>query len=154
MKQITRTLDIPATPEAVWSVLADTDSYERWNPFVTKLSGRLAVGERLEVRIQPPGGRAMTFRPRVVTVEPGRALRWLGRLGVPGVFDGLHELRLEPTAAGTRFVHSETFRGLLVPLLGKTLAATADGFDAMNQALAEECARRSSGEHPGDTAQS
>lgn len=151
MKQITRTIDIPATPETVWSVLADTDEYGRWNPFVTRLTGRLAVGERLEVRIAPPGGRAMTFRPRVVAFEPGRLLRWQGRLGVPGVFDGLHELRLEPTAAGTRFVHSETFRGLLVPLFGKTLAATADGFEAMNRALAAECAKHSSPEQHGDT---
>jgi len=122
-------------------VLADTHAYGRWNPFITQLTGRLAVGERLTVRIQPGESGGMTFKPRVDAFEPGRLLRWKGRLGVPGIFDGLHELRLEPTTDGTRFVHSETFRGLLVPFLGKTLAQTAEGFEAMNQALAAECTR-------------
>lgn len=143
MKQISRTIDIPAAPATVWEVLTDTEAYGRWNPFIVRLDGRLAVGERLTARIKP-GDRAMTFRPRVVAFEPGRLLRWQGRLGVPRVFDGLHEFRLEPTASGTRFVHSETFRGVLVPFLGTSLAATAAGFEAMNQALADECARTAS----------
>lgn len=141
MKQIRSTIDIPAGPELVWQVLTDTGELARWNPFLTQLDGTLEVGERLQITVRP-GDRTMSFRPRVVAVEPGRVLRWQGRLGVPGIFDGLHELRLEPIATGTRFVHSESFRGLLVPVLGRVLADTEQGFVAMNEALPGEVARR------------
>jgi hypothetical protein len=69
-------------------------------------------------------------------VESARELRWLGRLFVPGLFDGEHRLALEPLDGGrSRFVQSERFDGLLVGLFGKTLAATERGFAGMNEAL-------------------
>ncbi len=33
----------------------------------------------------------MTFRPKVQEVRPGMLLRWIGRLIVPGIFDGTHQ---------------------------------------------------------------
>jgi len=78
----------------------------------------------------------MTFRPTVLAVEDGTLIRWRGRLGMPGLFDGEHELRLEPTAdGGTRFVQRESFTGLLVPMMPRVLDDTATGFAAMNAAL-------------------
>jgi hypothetical protein len=78
----------------------------------------------------------MTFHPKVLTCEPNRELRWLGRFLVPGLFDGEHVHLLDRLEAGrTRYRQSESFRGLLVPLTGGLLAATQQGFDAMNTAL-------------------
>src|SRR6185436_14817122 len=90
MKKLETSIDIDGAPAEVWSVLADVARYPEWNPFLRELSGALAVGARLRVRIEPPGGRAMTFRPTVRKAEPGRALVWLGHLIVPGLFDGEH----------------------------------------------------------------
>jgi hypothetical protein len=58
-----------------------------------RLSGRLAPGERLTLTVRP-GMRTMTFRPTVLAVEEGTLIRRCGRLGMPGLFDGDHELRL------------------------------------------------------------
>ena len=91
-------IDIDAAPEAVWAVLSDLPSYPRWNPFIREASGTLAAGERLDLTMQPEGGRAMRFRPTVLEAQPGRELRWLGRLVAPGVFDGEHRFAIEPTA--------------------------------------------------------
>ncbi len=135
MRRIDSTIDIAAPPAAVWSVLIDFAAYPDWNPFIRRLQGEARVGARLEVTVQPPGGRAMTFRPTVNVAEPGRELRWLGRALLPGLFDGEHGLRLEPLASGCRFHHGESFRGLLVPLFGPMLARTERGFIAMNEAL-------------------
>ena len=78
----------------------------------------------------------MTFKPAVQAVEANRELRWLGRLLLPGVFDGEHSLRVEPLNSGrSRFVQSESFSGLLVGLFKGTLAKTDAGFDQMNTAL-------------------
>lgn len=128
---------INATPQAVWKVLADLDSYSEWNPFIVSASGVVAVGQRLTNRIQPPGGKGMTFKPTVTEVAEGRTFEWLGRLGLPGVFDGRHRFELTQTPDGlTHLAHSEQFSGVLVRLLRKSLdTQTRQGFDAMNQAL-------------------
>lgn len=135
MKRIDTAIEIAAPPERVWRVLADFPRYGEWNPFITEISGELVVGRRLAIRIEPPGGRAMRFRPRVLVAEPGRALGWKGELLVAGLFDGEHAMALEPVDEGTRFVHAERFSGLLVPFFG--LDKTKAGFLAMNGALKE-----------------
>lgn len=140
---ISTTVDIAAPPSVVWGVLTDGASYPDWNPFVRRLEGRLELGARLRVRIEPPGKRGMNFRPTVVALEPERAFAWLGRLGVRGLLDGRHSFTLEPLDGGTatRLVHAESFRGVLVPLVGRTMAAAAEGFEAFNAALRERAER-------------
>jgi hypothetical protein len=124
-------------------VLADLPAYGEWNPFITKIDGEPRTGTKLEVRMEPEGERAMTFRPTVLTAEPGRELKWLGHLLVPGIFDGEHRWLIEQTEPGrVRFTQSERFGGILVPLLWKKLrdGGTAKGFRAMNEALAARVA--------------
>jgi len=135
MRRIAVTTEIAAPVEKVWAELIDTAAYPEWNPFIEELTGDLTVGERLQVRIAPPGGKAMTFRPTVTVVEPGLRLEWLGRLVMPGIFDGRHGFTLEATETGTRLTQEETFSGALVPLTAKTLAKTETGFREMNEAL-------------------
>jgi hypothetical protein len=127
-------IDQPAA--VVWAVLADIDRWQEWNPFA-KASGRLAVGETLVVEIRPPGKRPMTFRPTVVALDPGVELRWVGHLGVPGLFDGEHGFRVESEGSRRcRLQHFETFKGILAgPILWLAGDATRRGFDAMNLAL-------------------
>ncbi len=142
MRTIERTVDIQAPAVAVWRILTDTDTYADWNPFMPRLSGPFAAGERLTLTVRP-GRRTMTFRPTVLAVEDGALIRWRGRLGMPGLFDGEHELRVEPMPdGGTRFVQRETFSGLLVPLMPRVLDDTATGFAAMNTALRNRAVSR------------
>jgi hypothetical protein len=136
MRELRTDLEIGAPPERVWQVLTDFDEYPEWNPFIRSIEGELVLGSQLRVRIEPPGARGMTFKPTVRAVEPERELRWLGRLFVPGLFDGEHRLAVEPLDGGrSRFVQSERFSGLLVRPFAKTLAATERGFVEMNEAL-------------------
>jgi hypothetical protein len=134
--QLRTDIDIAAAPEEVWRQLADLPAYAGWNPFITTAAGSTEVGSRLTLRMQPPGGRAMTIRPHVTEVAVGRTLEWLGHLGVRGVFDGRHRFDLEAIDGGTRVTQSEAFRGLLVrPLRGMLDRKTRAGFEAMNGAL-------------------
>lgn len=131
--------EIGAKPERVWEVLTGFEAFESWNPFIVSIEGEPVVGSKLKVRLQPPGGRGISLRPTVTTSERGKAFGWLGRLGVPGVFDGAHRFELEAMPdGGTRFVQSEHFSGALVPLLRRSLRThTLAGFEAMNRALEE-----------------
>ena len=140
MLEIITTIDIDAPPERVWAQLTNFSAHSAWNPFITRLEGSARVGERLAITVQPPGGTAMSFKPTVLRADPDSELRWLGRLVLPGVFDGEHFFTIEPLDGGrrSRFTHGERFKGLLVPLLRKNLeGATRQGFEAMNRALKE-----------------
>lgn len=129
-------IEIDAAPATVWAVLTDLGAYPDWNPFITSSEGTVAVGERLVNRLEPPGGNALTFKPIVTQVDEGRVFEWLGRLGLPGLFDGHHRFELVPRGGGTRLIHTERFTGVLVPFLRKRLDANArPGFEAMNTAL-------------------
>jgi len=137
MHQIVTQIDIAASPERVWSILTDFPAYPQWNPFIHAISGAAKPGEKLRVAIQPEGRRAMAFRPRVLKAANQQELRWLGRLGIPGLFDGEHYFQLTTIGNGhTRFTQGEQFSGILVGVfLSSMEAATKAGFQAMNQAL-------------------
>ena len=141
MRRISVTTEINAPVEVVWAQLTDTATFAEWNRFMPSLEGSLAAGERLEVRITPPGAKEMTFRPTVTAVEENRKLEWLGRFLVRGLFDGRHTFTFEPVPGGTRFTQEETFTGVLVPLLVSTLAKTESGFRQMNEALKDRAER-------------
>lgn len=129
---------ISVPPKAVWAVLIDFETYPVWNPFIRRIEGRPISGEFLRTELKSsPDASPMRFSPRVLAAEPARELRWLGRLGIPGLFDGEHSFCLSPTlAGGTKFYHSERFSGLLVPVFrSKILTDTASAFVAMNEAL-------------------
>ena len=146
-KELRTEIEIDAPADRVWRVLTEFDAYPDWNPFLRRASGEVKEGARLEVYMQPSGGRGMTFRPTVIRAEPNREFRWLGHLGMSGLFDGEHSFTIEPLEGNrVRFVQSERFTGVLVPLMMLMIEKdTKRGFEEMNQALKEraEAAQRS-----------
>jgi hypothetical protein len=135
MRTIETSIEIAAPPSRVWEVLCDFARYPEWNPFIISISGSMRAGEQLKVLVQPTGKSGMKFNPIVLVAEPERELRWKGKVLVNGLFDGEHYFRMEPSGRGTRFHQGERFTGLLVPLLSGALAATEQGFNAMNEQL-------------------
>ena len=93
-KEIKTEILIHATPEKVWVVLTDFDNYKNWNPFIQSITGEVAVGNTITARLEPPGARGMTIRPKVLAFTPNKELRWLGHFLVPGLFDGEHSFEL------------------------------------------------------------
>ncbi|MEO9459283.1 MAG: SRPBCC domain-containing protein [Lentilitoribacter sp.] len=136
---ISTEIEIAARPSIVWEKLTDGDAYPEWNPFVKHLSGDFKVGNRINVTIQPEGYSPMDFTPEVLTADKNTELRWVGRLGFKGIFDGEHYFILEETAQGTTLLrHGENFSGILgYPLLALIRKNTMKGFEAMNVALKE-----------------
>jgi hypothetical protein len=131
-------VEIAASPEKVWAVLSDFESYPEWNPYITSIKGEPKAGTKLEVTLQAKGKKPRTFKPEVTQAEPGRVFEWLGHLGVKGIFDGRHHFELEATDNGTHFVQREEFSGILVlPILKMVRESTEGGFHLMNRALKE-----------------
>lgn len=137
MYEIHTSIDINAPLQRVWQILSNTQDYPQWNPFIREVSGTLAVGQQLVVNIHPPGSNSMRFKPTVLVLKQQQELRWLGKLLFSGIFDGEHYFKLQAlNDQQTRLLHGESFKGLLVPLLKKSLEKdTTSGFAAMNAAL-------------------
>ncbi|GAA1612790.1 hypothetical protein GCM10009789_78800 [Kribbella sancticallisti] len=135
-------IEIDASPEQVWQVLADRDAYPTWNPFMVSSTGELTVGSTITNVLKDTNGKETEFTPELLAVEPGKELRWIGRIGFGGIFDGEHSFRIEPLEGGrSRLIQEEKFKGIAVPftvgMLNKTIKPQ---FEAMNEALAKRAA--------------
>ncbi len=137
-KEIKTEIIINAAPDKIWDILTDFEQYPKWNPFIKSLEGEVKVGNQIKVKISPPEGNAMTFKPTVLILEKDKELRWLGSLLFKGLFDGEHSFMLIKNADNTTtFIHSEFFSGILVGLFAGTLEKTKTGFELMNEKLKE-----------------
>jgi hypothetical protein len=140
---IATSVEIDAPAARVWDVLVDLPAYPEWNPFIVQAEGTVAEGETLSLQMALPGREPVTIRPRLLVVDPGRELRWKGRLWLPGLFDGEHAFALTPLQNGrTRLDHTEQFAGLLLPIAKRMIhEATVQSFRALDGALAARAAR-------------
>ena len=138
MKSLHAAIDVDAPAARVWQVVSDFERYPEWNPFIVRAAGELRVGERLDVTIVAPGMKLVSFRPRVLDVEPGHLVRWKGEFKLPGLFDGRHALTVDPLdGRRSRFTTHEDVTGILLPFAGRVMAASQQGFELMARALKE-----------------
>lgn len=145
MRRIEHEILIDAPIHQVWAVLTDFPAHAQWNPFLQFERGTLQVGERLSVRVSPPGSKPRTFKPVLTSCDPPETYEWLGRVGMPGILDARHRFRLSEDAADrTRVRQEEVFTGLLAPLFPDLLRRTEDGFRAMHSALEQRMESRPS----------
>lgn len=127
-------ITINSSAEETWKVFTDFNAYPSWNPFIKSIKGEVRKGNKIEAVITN-----MTFKPTVLEMEENKSLRWIGRLIMPGIFDGEHYFNIIGHNDGTcTFEQGEIFKGILVPLFKKKLnGETKDGFNEMNQKLKE-----------------
>ncbi len=149
MRRIHTEIEIDAPAQRVWDILADLPAYGQWNPLIREASGLLKAGGQLELCISAPGLAERRVPVQLLTVEPGRELRWLGRFVLPRLLDGDHSFLLSPLGPGrVRVVQQETFSGLCVPFVAPWLMPNMTrGFEAMNAALRQRAEQ--TGTSPG-----
>jgi Uncharacterized conserved protein len=131
-------------------VLTDFPMFPEWNPFIREAHGDLRVGGKLRLSFTTPAGIGMKATATLVQVEPDYELRWIGSLLVPLLMDIEHFFIVEPLSPNkTRFVHGETFGGMLVPVFIRMLQSEVMGaYRAMNQALKQRAEILAAGGQP------
>jgi hypothetical protein len=140
MREINTSIEINASAEIVWKVLTDFQDYPSWNPFIKSIQGESKIGSTLKVTIQPPKQKEMNFTPTVQACHAKQELMWLGKVIHSCIFEGQHRFQIESISPKkVKFIHSEIFKGILVPLMGKMLDKTQDGFENMNHAFKQRC---------------
>ncbi len=133
-KDIKTSVEIDASPQQTWKVLADFSKYPAWNPFIKKIEGDFQPGQVIEVEIQAEGSDPMNFEPTILQRKENKILEWKGQFLLPGLFTGQHRFILEEIGdQKTRFIHSENFYGILVPFFD--FEGIEKGFRTMNAEL-------------------
>jgi hypothetical protein len=139
MKSIETAIIINVSVAKVWEILTKFETYPNWNPFIKSVKGNIKKGETIEVKIQLEGMKLQTFTPEILVFNINKEFRWLGELGIKGIFDGEHFFILERIDnERTKLIHGERFTGILSGLIYKMIGKkTKNGFNAMNQAIVE-----------------
>lgn len=141
-QRIVTSIDIAASAERVWGIFMDVDRYPEWNPFLQGIAGPMVPGSRVTTLMRTPDGKMMTFRPTVLTVDPGKELRWVGTFLAKFLFAGEHYFYVTDLGDGrTRFTQGEEFSGILVPCFKGLILQTLGQFHDMNAAIKERCER-------------
>jgi hypothetical protein len=109
--EIASAIQIAATPEDVWAVLADLGHYGQWHPAFTSVTGQLTPGSKLTIATTSPStGNPITLKVTVVTVEPASELAWVSKL--LGMTTIKRQFLLRPAGGGTELTQAGTYRGL------------------------------------------
>jgi uncharacterized protein YndB with AHSA1/START domain len=113
-------IEIAASPQSVWDVLTDIESWPTWNPDVKSMSmeGDLAEGSTFRWRAGPG-----TITSRIQQVEPPRLIGWTGAIfGIKAK----HVYRLEPRDGATIVYTEESYEGLITRVLRGSLQKALD----------------------------
>ncbi|MCE9598860.1 MAG: SRPBCC domain-containing protein [Spirochaetia bacterium] len=109
-KTVHTEIQINASPAEVWKVISDAPRFPEWNPVHVKIDGEFKEGSAIKIHLKQPDGKITAFGATVYHLVPESLLNQGG--GTPGVFTFNHTFRLEPSNGGTRFTHTEEFRGI------------------------------------------
>ena len=109
--EISSSINIAASPEDVWAVVADLANYPQWHPAFQSVTGPLTAGSTLTIKTTSPAtGNPVTLKVKVLTVEPGTELAWASRL--LGITTITRRFLLRPADGGTELTQAGTYRGL------------------------------------------
>jgi hypothetical protein len=127
MRSFSTRTTIHAPAEGVWRILTDAPSYQSWNTTVTRVDGRIALGEAVTMHVKVSPGRA--FPVKVVAFDPPARMVWRG--GMPlGLFTGERTNELRALEDGrVEFSMREDYRGLMAPLIAGSIPDLQPAFD-------------------------
>jgi uncharacterized protein YndB with AHSA1/START domain len=132
-------IEVEAPREVVWDVLADFESWPRWNPEVKSLSidGPVAEGTQFKWKTGP-----LTITSSLQQVQRPSLIGWTGSaFGIKAV----HVWRFEQRDATTLVRTHESWEGPLPRLLSGTMRKTLQkGLDDGMPPLKAEAERRAS----------
>ena len=135
---------IDATPEQVWSVLTDFNTYPEWSFLFTNLEGDFKNGGEVEVTfMQDPDKNDKSAKYKhILTVKEGEFFSWSDPFAA-GMTD-LHIYKVEPYGdKQTKFIQTDDCKGGLTWLLGRQVDKFHEKYyPRYNRALKMEVEKR------------
>ncbi len=111
-KSVHHEIQIDASPEKVWTVLLDTDSYAEWNPVMKVLEGEIKEGNRIRYEFTQDAENISEIPSIVKGIVPNQLLHQGGGLPLVITFD--HRYIIEAEGGGTNLIIHEDYRGIWV----------------------------------------
>ena len=140
MREIRTEIEISASAERVWEALCgEPQNLARRGGDILDARGRLDEGGVLALTFRAAPGLKARVRVKLLRVDPPRELRWRGQLAIPGLLQGEHVFEIvDKEGGGVTLIQSETFSGILAPILLPTLLrGVMGGFQEMNRGIKE-----------------
>ena len=132
-------VNIKATPEKLWALLTNAADFPRWNSTVKNITGDIAPGQRLAIRVTTAPDRE--FKPRVTDFVPTERMVWSD--GFAPMFKGVRTYNLTPRGDGTTdFAMNEVFSGLMLPMIKGSLPDFGPPFEQYAADLKREAEGR------------
>jgi ubiquinone/menaquinone biosynthesis C-methylase UbiE len=137
MPRYETTFEIDAPASRVWQVLTDLGRYPEWNPQITRITGTIAEGSELALRLTFPGRAVMEVTAVIEQAQPGALLTWRGHLATRWLFEGYREFAIEALGPGrSRVTHLEDIHGLLAPVFALFMGGPVErSHRLLNEAL-------------------
>lgn len=134
MKEYTTTLTMNAQPALVWAILVDAAKYRDWNPEIVGVDGRIGRGERITARVRLGSGAIRRVGLVVTALDDPQRMEWTP--GMPfGLFVGKRTFTVVPKGRGTEFRLHLEMKGLLLPLILKSVGDRQPEVDSFSAAL-------------------
>ena len=107
IQEIKTDIEISATPEKVWRILSDINSWEKWSPIIKGANGTASVGNELTIKMigKNEGEEGPVYNPVITEIRAPNYLRWQAHMVAGFIFTNYKILELEETSSGTRLTH-------------------------------------------------
>ena len=138
-------IEIDAPPELVWKALTDFSAYPDWNPLICKANSQPEENKELTIYV-PLFGLKIPCKISIMRLDPGRELRWFGKLLNSSIFMGEHAFEINPEEDNkTHLIHYEVYTGVLSPFFARVAGDfLKNWFTDMNAALKKEAEKQHS----------
>lgn len=109
-KSVHSEVTVAATPEKVWSVLTNTNTYASWNPVMQLLEGELTAGSSVKYQFTQSATNVYKISARVRKVMSNKLLNQIG--GMPLFLTFNHYYILESSGKETKVIIHEDYKGI------------------------------------------
>ena len=135
----TASLTISASPDAVWAVVTDLESYPDWKSGISEAEGTAEVGNSFRFRADIAPERMVAMK--VAELDAPHRMVLTGGLPL-GLFKAMRSYEIEPTGKGCRVTVTESFKGLMKAFV-RSPPTLQPSFELYCAGLQKEVKRRS-----------
>jgi hypothetical protein len=140
MKEINTEIRILSTPNKIWNILIDLENWNKWNPIVNNIKGKLNIGEELTITMSDSkGNNAKKYNATISELTTNKRFSFIATMMAKFMFSAERIIEIKQTEKETVFIQREIYTGIMVFLFWKKLSTDAIGMlNTMNQALKKE----------------
>ena len=134
-------IDIATSPEEVWAVLSNVNSWHEWSPVINNSEGEAVLGATLSITMigEKEYQDGPKYHPRITRVDAPHSFQWQAVMLLGGIMTNYKTFELRATPAGTRLIHKESFQGMVVPIFRNSFDRNVPTMlNVMNEGLKEK----------------